>query len=365
MAFQTLIYRFRADGSQFNSETNRMASGTEKIGIGMAKIGVGIGATIGALRAAVGLVEQWGDAQDRLNVASAQTTADARVLGEGRAEALAVRGVSGESGIGPEQFFDAAEAVRDALVNKEGEAGASARAAARGVGLDREAFIAPELSQFERGNLLLDAILKFEGTHGELLQATSELGAGDFRDFVTLAGRVEDLGPQYHPREIASVIDLSGATISDAQAGENLREEVDRNLAELLGIEHRSGQDGFFNQRNLLGWVLPDDVLERNVGEDFLSRGRSGGLRPAPHPGGRFGPDHPGGRFGQRGDEDFLSPGLRPGHVTAGGRFGQRGDVTIVVRDSTVGGIAAVQEITDGQDDGRAVTSTGRGVPSR
>ena len=358
MAFQTLIYRFRADGSQFNSETNRMASGTEKIVGGMAKIGIGIGATIGALRAAVGLVEQWGDAQDRLNVASAQTTADARVLGEGRAEALAVRGVSGESGIGPEQFFDAAEAVRDALVNKEGEAGASARAAARGVGLDREAFIAPELSQFERGNLLLDAILKFEGTHGELLQATSELGAGDFRDFVTLAGRVEDLGPQYHPREIARVIDLSGATISDAQAGENLREEVDRNLAELVGIEHRSGQDGFFNQRNLLGWVLPDDVIERNVGEEFLSPGPSGRAAPG-------GPDLVDRISPRDADEDFLGRGrpvARPGHVTAGGRFG---GVTIVVRDSTVGGIAAVQEITDGQDDGRAVTSTGRGVPSR
>ena len=183
MAFQTLIYRFKADGSQFNTETSRMASGTEKIVGGVAKLGLTLGATVDALRTAVGLVEQWGDAQDRLNVASAQTTADARVLGAGRAEAIAVRGVSGDSGVGPEQYFDAAEAVRDALVNKEGEAGESARAAARDVGLDREAFIDPALSQFERGNLLLDAILEFEGTHGELLQATSELGAGDFQRF--------------------------------------------------------------------------------------------------------------------------------------------------------------------------------------
>ena len=362
MAFQTLIYKIKADGTQFKAETNQMAAGTRRIGEEMdanvASIGKMSAAAGGMLAIVSQLSEKWREVNDRMHAAdtaSIQTGIGAELLGD-RAAALAVEGIGMEYGIGPEQYFDASEAVRDALLNKSGDSGRSARNAANRIGLDRKAFTDPDVSSFDRSNMLLDALIAFEGPEGDLLQAASELGSGDLRDFISMAGIVKQ-APGYHPGAVAQSIRDDEAALTPEQAQANAEAALARNLADVVGRELQSAQGttGYENLVGLLPFADPEEITRR-LGSDALS-----GVETPVNPFG-VGVRPPSDRLDDlrglvSGVWDWIRADPEP--------EAHRQRVIIELRDSTTGGIRAVQEITDGQEDGRAISHGRPGVPAR
>ena len=341
MPVTRLLWRADLDTGGFIAGSRRMVQSTEQVGSSMSRVsGVGVAGMVAGLTAAVALMDQLLDRAHELDRVSLQTTISAELLGGGRPEALAVSAVGEPFGVGPQQYFDAAEAVRDALVNKTGESGESAQAAAAAIGLDRDRFLDPALSNFERTNQLLDTLIAFEGDVGELLQAASELGAGDVRDLVELAG-VVSAAPQYHPRAVAALIEERGAHISDAQAQANAQDYIRRNLQQLVGDELLSGQD-IGSADNLLS-SLPI------VGDNYARAVAAGALAPPdPDRGRRALAEH----FGV----DPASAGIAPAPQTR---------VEIEIVDSTVGGIRAAKRVSDAQSDGRTATDALERTPAR
>ena len=364
MALARLLWRIDADTGGFEAGTRRMEQSTERVSAGVRQIGTQFGVVTAALVGAIQLADQLGERLHDLDLASLETSRGGELLGEGRASALAVESYRALTEVGPTQFFDAAEAVADAL-SRDLEAVAAAGEAeeltplerriaqyqgrplveaaapetprldaAAAIGLDAEAFVAEDLSAFERSNLLLDALLAAEGEPRDILRAASELGAGDIRDFVELAGAVRETG--VHPRQVAERIESAGAFLSDEQAAANARAALERSTLQAVGREVLSGE-GPLSPRVLAGVLSPfDDRLERAAGAEALAGQEPFGW-------GNFvravlsqGPAGIAPAF-----SDLVGPALPP-------------QVDVHVTDSTVGGITAVQRVSDGQADGRS-----------
>jgi len=344
MALARLLWRIDADTGGFEAGARRMEESTDRVDAGIGRATAGIAAFAAGLTAAVALAQELAERINELDVESIQTGIDATLLGGDRAAALAVQAIGQPFGVGPEQYFDASEAVRDALVNRaaaEGEPEAPTTAAARAIGLDIEAFTAPELGAFERSNLLLDAILGFEGDDAALLQAASELGAGDLRDFISLAGVVE-AAPQQHPRAVAEQITAAGAFLGPAEAQANAVAALRRQTQYEVGREIQSAQPWWATD-SLLSVATPfDEAVARRRGRYELGESSDPNAVLTEFPrmvAGFFG------RLFGAGDEP---PAPR---------------VQVDITDSTVGGIMSSQRVTDAQSDGR--TASDSGPPAR
>jgi len=343
MALARLLWRIDADTGGFEAGARRMEESTDRVDAGIGRATAGIAAFAAGLTAAVALAQELAERINELDVESIQTGIDATLLGGDRAAALAVQAIGQPFGVGPEQYFDASEAVRDALVNRaaaEGEPEAPTTAAARAIGLDIEAFVAPELGAFERSNLLLDAILGFEGDDAALLQAASELGAGDLRDFISLAGVVES-APSAHPRAVAAQIAASGAALGPEQAQANAVAALRRQVQYEVGREQQS-TDPWWALDSLASVLTPfDEEISRARGRREL--GERPELQDVPL---RHG-------LSYQGFAGFLAEILRPSAPP----------VQVDITDSTVGGIMSSQRVTDAQSDGR--TASDSGPPAR
>jgi len=368
VALARLLWRIDADTGGFEAGARRMEQSTERVSAGVRQIGTQFGVVTAALVGAIQLADQLADRIHELDLDSLRTSRGGEVLGEGRASALAVESYRALTEVGPTQFFDAAEAVADAL-SRDLEAVAAAREAeemtplerriaflreqrtgqpapqatapetprldaAAAIGLDAEAFVAEDLSAFERSNLLLDALLAAEGEPRDVLRAASELGAGDIRDFVELAGAVRETG--VHPRQVAERIESAGAFLSDEQAAANARAALERSMLQTVGREVLAGE-GPLSPRVLAGVLSPfDDRLERAAGAEALA-GRE-----------------------QFGWGNFVRAVLSQGPAGVAPAFADLvgpalpQQVDVQVTDSTVGGITAVQRVSDGQADGRS-----------
>ena len=321
MAFKILNYRFTADGGQFRREARSMDTAVSKIGAQISGLAGGFSMATGAAAGLLAMVDQIQKSGREFDRTVIGTTIASELLG-GRPEALAVEAVGTIAGVGSEQYFDAAEAVRDALTNKTGEAGQSARDAAEAIGLDRDAFLDEDLTNFERSNMLLDALLAVEGTNADRLQAASELGSGDLRDFVSLAGLVRQT-PELHPRVQADQIRAEGLYLSDDTAAESTSRELEKRRDAALGREILAERDWWDPDR--IRHMLPligGERLERRVAQEermLVEHGKS--TRPPP--------------------------------------------VVIEVQDSTGSGVRISQRVSDVQSDGGVVTTNTERPPSR
>ena len=349
MAIGRLLWRMDADTTDFDRAAEQAARSTRKISDESAGIADGIDrgvAALGAMTAAMtAVVDRWEelrDLQDEVRQGVVDTTGAAALLGEDRAAALAVEALGQPLGIGAEQYFDAAEAVLDQLRVEIAERPDERikRAAAEGIGLDVAEFTAPGLSSFERSNLLLDALASFEGDDAARLQAASELGAGDVRDFALLAGVVSS-APDLHPRRIAETLRQAGVGLSAEQVTAATVQQVRDSVETTVGEE-------------LLAGAGPVEQLRASLPGNRQSRTRQIAREVLGY-GGNLGwenitPLHPvaavARALGYGGDEapEIFEAGYRP-------------PVRVVVTDSTVGGIRAAQHVADADADGRVVTS--------
>ena len=202
MAFRRLQYQFTADGRQFRSETSQM--GREADGVADSVGGIS-NKMLGLAGLATAVLEAFKDIRstiDDIAQSSLDRLAGAALVGGDRAESEAFRILSSAGvDISAEQAFDTTEAISDAL---RGKADTLTDPILAGLGFTEEEFTAVDSA--DRFGFLLDRLVDRGGVVDDtVLQAASELGAGDIRDVAAYAGQVST-APGLDYRRIAEQV---------------------------------------------------------------------------------------------------------------------------------------------------------------
>ena len=205
MAFRRLRYVFAADGSAYRRETEQMRRSTERVGDAQAqlddrfeRLARGAAALTAGLTAAAAVLDSMLESADRLDRSAVMRLVGGGLTGGDTADSQAWMLLQDLVGIGPEQAFDSAEALSDALRSRPD----TARPVAAAIGVDADELLAADADR--RVGIVLDALVARGGRVGEAeLEAASELGAGDIRDLASLAALIA-ADPAWHPDELAA-----------------------------------------------------------------------------------------------------------------------------------------------------------------
>jgi len=274
MALARLLYRIVGDASGFEAAAGRAERSADGINVSLSRTAASATAIAAGISAAVAAMDSLIDRADELDRTSRRTGTGAQLLGEDRAAAIAVEAVGNLAGVGPREYFDASEAVADALTNRTGGALLSARQAAAGIGLDVDRFLSAE-TPFERGNLLLDALSGVED-HRLIAQAASELGSGDIRDFAELAGDLRLAPARFHPRNLAEQIRSARAHLTPEQARESVTASLERSVLDTISEEVLAGHEA----DSLILALSELPLIGDNYGRAVAQRALSGPADP-------------------------------------------------------------------------------------
>ena len=387
MAFRTLQYRFTADGRQFEAATGQM-------GQAAGRVSQAIGGWAGAASAAVGALTQVVDVLDTavdraqqlersLDLAQGAATPEGRavrdhLLGLGFTSAVATDTAAAIVGrtrfdAGSDEQLIAAQTAAQ-FARAGGDANELLRAAST-FGVDDAAGIT-ELAQLVfAGSGAQNADLgEITGALRSLAPSTTQLGLGA-RETLQLA-----LGAERISQDPGSLrTPLTAALGRQAQGGGDA-------LEFLRGVEERIAAAA--TEEQALAIALP---VFGDRGSVAFTRGiRSGEFGFAAE---RLSDAHLAGELGlgaveatnEERVEAIIAAGGISGNVlgalssvplaggvarsvanlTAGARGGPDWNVTVELRDSTARGIEAVQDISDGQREGRAGGAIGQATPTR
>ena len=244
MAFRRLQYQFAADGSAFQSETRRMGDSVDDVGSKFTKVAGAVAGLTAGLGAALGVIVEMQQRIEALDIDAFERIRDAGLVGGDRAVAEAFQVTQQFTGVGPEQAFDAAEALTDAIKVKDRELIDPILA---DLGVNRQEFLAA--NPVDRVYQVIDAIAEQGGVHDDsVLQAASELGAGDIRDLATIGGLVAQV-PSAHPRAIAGQLGRALPTLSADQA--SAASAIERAVQE-SAFEISQSDEGYGDPHNIL-----------------------------------------------------------------------------------------------------------------
>ena len=271
MALARLLFRIDGDSSGFRAATEDAIGQTRRAEQGIRSMEAAMIGFSAAAATALGIVSEIRSESEQLDREALSTTADAGLVGGDRATALAFQSTQELFGVGPEQAFDAAEALGDALRNRPQEA----IPVARGIGLDSRAFLAEE-DPTQRVYQVIDALVARGGAvDDDVLAAASELGAGDIRDLATLAGPIA-ADPSVHPRAIAQ--SLQGLTLDDSQVTDITGRSVNRDVDRRIAREHLAGEPWWNLDRLIGGIPIIGDIHEEQLGQELRRQGGPTGV---------------------------------------------------------------------------------------
>lgn len=270
MALARLLFRIDGNNAGFRAATEDSINQAQRLDRQMATV-QGTFAGVGA--AAFGLLSTMQEilaVSEQLDREVLDSVVFAGLVGGDTATAQAFSVTRELTGVGGEQAFDVAEAIADALRVK----GDVARPLAEDIGLDPEAFLA-ESDPAERFYQILDALVERGGAVDDtVLQAASELGAGDIRDVSTLAGLVSR-DPTIHPRFAAE--QFRAGAISEEQTTDIVGRTFERERYRALGRQQLATEPWWNIDR--LWSILPGmgDRVPEQVGRRLAEEGEIGG----------------------------------------------------------------------------------------